>query len=104
MRLDKENLCGKSFYLLLLYYYYLRHGWVDRYPKILNKKCRNLDKALLVGVILPNNYQPDIENYLSELSLLAKTAEVEVLGRITQICKPCITPPFFLNLSVTNSE
>ena len=43
-----------------------------------------MDKALLVGIILPQNNQIDIDNHLSELSLLAKTAGIEVLGEITQ--------------------
>jgi len=54
-----------------------------------------LDKALLVGVILPNNYHADIENYLSELSLLAKTAKVEVLSKITQNLSK-INPAFYI--------
>tara|TARA_B100002051_G_scaffold247741_1_gene257017 strand:- start:77 stop:1309 length:1233 start_codon:yes stop_codon:yes gene_type:complete len=54
-----------------------------------------LDKALLVGVILPNDYEIDIENYLSELSLLAKTAEVGVLGKITQNLSK-INPAFYI--------
>ena len=69
--------------------------------KILNKKCLNLDKALLVGVILPNNYQTDIENYLSELSLLAKTAQVEVLGKITQNLSK-INPAFYIGKGKAN--
>jgi len=43
-----------------------------------------LDKAILVGIILPQNNQIDIDNHLSELSLLAETAEIAVLGEITQ--------------------
>ena len=43
-----------------------------------------MDKALLVGIILPQNNQIDIDNHLSELSLLAETAEIAVLGEITQ--------------------
>ena len=54
-----------------------------------------MDKALLVGVILPNNYHADIENYLSELSLLAKTAKVEVLSKITQNLSK-INPAFYI--------
>ena len=54
-----------------------------------------MDKALLVGVILPNDYEIDIENYLSELSLLAKTAEVGVLGKITQNLSK-INPAFYI--------
>ena len=43
-----------------------------------------MDKAILVGIILPQNNQIDIDNHLSELSLLAETAEIAVLGEITQ--------------------
>jgi len=43
-----------------------------------------LDKALLVGIILPQNNQSDIDNHLSELSLLAETAEIKVVGEVTQ--------------------
>ena len=54
-----------------------------------------MDKALLVGIILPQNNQIDIDNHLSELSLLAETAEIEVLGEITQkIVK--VNPAFFV--------
>jgi len=54
-----------------------------------------LDKALLVGIILPQNNQIDIDNHLSELSLLAETAEIEVLGEITQKLAK-INPAFFV--------
>ncbi len=60
-----------------------------------------MDKALLVGVILPNKYQRDIENYLSELSLLAKTAEVEVLGSITQSLSK-VNPAFYIGRGKAN--
>ena len=60
-----------------------------------------MDKALLVGVILPNKYQRDIENYLSELSLLAKTAEVEVLGNITQSLSK-VNPAFYIGRGKAN--
>ena len=43
-----------------------------------------MDKALIVGIILPQNNQSDIDNHLSELSLLAETAEVKVVGEVTQ--------------------
>jgi len=54
-----------------------------------------LDKALLVGIILPQNNQIDIDNHLSELSLLAETAEIEVLGEITQKLVK-VNPAFFV--------
>ena len=60
-----------------------------------------MDKALLVGVILPNNYRIDIENYLSELSLLAKTANVEVLGKITQNLSK-VNPAFYIGKGKAN--
>ena len=43
-----------------------------------------MDKALIVGIILPQNNQSDIDNHLSELSLLAETAEIKVVGEVTQ--------------------
>ena len=43
-----------------------------------------MDKALIVGIILPQNNQSDIDTHLSELSLLAETAEVKVVGEVTQ--------------------
>ena len=54
-----------------------------------------MDKALLVGIILPQNNQIDIDNHLSELSLLAKTAGIEVLGEITQKLVK-VNPAFFV--------
>ena len=54
-----------------------------------------MDKALLVGIILPKNNQIDIDNHLSELSLLAETAEIEVLGEITQKLAR-VNPAFFV--------
>ena len=60
-----------------------------------------MDKALLVGVILPNNYQIDIDNYLSELSLLAQTAGVEVLGKITQNLSK-VNPAFYIGKGKAN--
>ena len=52
-----------------------------------------MDKALLVGIILPQNNQ--IDNQLSELRLLAETAEIEVLGQITQKLVK-VNPAFFV--------
>lgn len=54
-----------------------------------------MDKAILVGIILPQNNQIDIDNHLSELSLLAKTAEIAVLGEITQKLVK-VNPAFFI--------
>ena len=56
---------------------------------------------MLVGVILPNNYQIDIDNYLSELSLLAQTAGVEVLGKITQNLSK-VNPAFYIGKGKAN--
>ena len=54
-----------------------------------------MDKAILVGIILPQNNQIDIDKHLSELSLLAETAEIAVLGEITQkLIK--VNPAFFV--------
>jgi len=54
-----------------------------------------LDKALLIGIILPNVQDFTIDNQLSELSLLAKTANVKVVDKITQRLKR-INPAFFV--------
>ena len=54
-----------------------------------------MDKAILVGIILPQNNQIDIDNHLSELSLLAETAEIAVLGEITQKLVK-VNPAFFV--------
>ena len=54
-----------------------------------------MDKAILVGIILPQNNQSDIENHLSELSLLAETAKVEVVGEITQKLSK-VNPAFYV--------
>ena len=54
-----------------------------------------MDKALLIGIILPNVQDFTIDNQLSELSLLAKTANVKVVDKITQRLKR-INPAFFV--------
>ena len=36
-----------------------------------------MDKALLVGIILPNIDEVDVNNHLDELKMLAETANVE---------------------------
>ena len=54
-----------------------------------------MDKAILVGIILPQNNQSDIENHLSELSLLAETAKVQVVGEITQKLSK-VNPAFYV--------
>ncbi len=59
-----------------------------------------MDKALLVGIILPNN-KIDIESHLSELRMLADTANVEVLGQITQKLLK-INPAFYVGKGKAN--
>jgi len=54
-----------------------------------------LDKALLVGIILPNIDKVDVDNQLDELKMLAKTANVETLGVITQKVYR-INPAFYI--------
>ena len=54
-----------------------------------------MDKALLIGIILPNVKDSTIDNQLLELSLLAKTADVKVVDKITQKLKR-INPAFFV--------
>ena len=54
-----------------------------------------MDKALLIGIILPSVQDFTIDNQLSELSLLAKTANVKVIDKITQRLKR-INPAFFV--------
>ena len=54
-----------------------------------------MDKALLVGIILPNIYEVDVNNHLDELEMLAETANVETLGVITQKLHR-INPAFYI--------
>ena len=54
-----------------------------------------MDKALLIGIILPNIQDSTIDNQLLELSLLAKTANVKVIDKITQKLRR-INPAFFI--------
>ena len=54
-----------------------------------------MDKALLVGIILPNIDEVDVNNHLDELEMLAKTANVETLGVITQKLHR-INPAFYI--------
>ena len=54
-----------------------------------------MDKALLIGIILPSVQDFTIDNQLSELSLLAKTANIKVVDKITQRLKR-INPAFFV--------
>ena len=54
-----------------------------------------MDKALLVGIILPNIDEVDVNNHLDELEMLAETANVETLGVITQKLHR-INPAFYI--------
>ena len=54
-----------------------------------------MDKALLVGIILPNIEKVDVNNQLDELKMLAQTANVETLGIITQKVHR-INPAFYI--------
>ncbi len=59
-----------------------------------------MDKALIVGIILTNN-NIDKNNHLSELSMLAETAGVKVLGKITQKLSR-INPAFYVGKGKAN--
>ena len=54
-----------------------------------------MDKALLVGIILPNIDEVDVINHINELEMLAETAKVETLGVVTQKLNR-INPAFYI--------
>ena len=54
-----------------------------------------MDKALLIGIILPGVNDDDVKNHLDELKMLAKTASVETLGVITQKLQK-VNPAFYI--------
>ena len=54
-----------------------------------------MDKALLVGIILPNIHEVDVINHIDELKMLAETANVETLGVVTQRLNR-INPAFYI--------
>ena len=54
-----------------------------------------MDKALLVGIILPNIDEVDVINHIDELEMLAETAKVETLGVVTQKLNR-INPAFYI--------
>ena len=54
-----------------------------------------MDRALLIGIILPDAYGDDVNNHLDELKMLAQTANVETLGKITQKVQK-INPAFYI--------
>ena len=54
-----------------------------------------MDKALLVGIILPSIDEVDVNNHLDELEMLAETANVKTLGVITQKLHR-INPAFYI--------
>ena len=54
-----------------------------------------MDRALLIGIILPKAFELDVKNHLDELKMLAQTANVETLGEITQRIQK-INPAFYI--------
>ena len=54
-----------------------------------------MDKALLIGIILPKVDEVDVINQLDELRMLSETAKVETLGIITQKVNR-INPAFYI--------
>ena len=54
-----------------------------------------MDKALLIGIILPEVLEGKVKNHLNELKMLAQTANVETLGEITQKVQK-INPAFYI--------
>ena len=54
-----------------------------------------MDKALLIGIILPKVFDGDVRNHLDELKMLAQTANVDTLGIITQKLQK-INPAFYI--------
>ena len=54
-----------------------------------------MDKALLIGIILPKVDEVDVINQLDELKMLSETAKVETLGIITQKVNR-INPAFYI--------
>ena len=54
-----------------------------------------MDRALLIGIILPNVYEGYVKNHLDELKMLAQTANVDTLGQITQKVQK-INPAFYI--------
>lgn len=56
---------------------------------------KKVEKAVLVGVIRQDQTEPEVDEYLTELALLSKTAGVKPVGRFIQkINKP--DPKFFI--------
>ena len=54
-----------------------------------------MDRALLIGIILPNGHEGEVKNHLDELKMLAQTANVDTLGEITQKVQK-INPAFYI--------
>ena len=54
-----------------------------------------MDRALLIGIILPKVSDGDVKNHLDELKMLAQTANVDTLGEITQKVQR-INPAFYI--------
>ncbi len=58
-------------------------------------KLLELEKAILVGVVLPRQHRWEVEENLNELALLAKTAGVHIVDQIVQE-RTRINPTYFI--------
>ena len=54
-----------------------------------------MDKALLIGIVLPGVNDIDVNNHLNELKMLAKTAKVKTLSLVTQRLQK-VNPAFYI--------
>ncbi|MBT5733346.1 GTPase HflX, partial [bacterium] len=54
-----------------------------------------MDKALLIGIVLPGVNDIDVNNHLNELKMLAKTASVKTLSMVTQRLQK-VNPAFYI--------
>ena len=54
-----------------------------------------MDKALLIGIVLPDANDFDVNNHLNELKMLAQTASVKTLGMVTQRLQK-VNPAFYI--------
>jgi len=54
-----------------------------------------LEKAILVGVVLPRHHKWEVEENLNELSLLARTAGVTIVDQMIQE-RTRINPTYFI--------
>ena len=62
---------------------------------VIKLETKEMEKALIIGVILPGINESDVQNHLNELDLLLATAGAEVVGRVTQRLSK-INAPFFV--------